>query len=225
MSAAAAYFDRHHGRMSEVTATEGCKALAYDQQTALLESLLEPGMTILDVGCGPSLPYTPPPRTLVIGIDPSPASLAANRDIDQAIVGTAEAIQLPSNEVDVAVAFYSFHHMQRTPEARGQALWELRRVLRPGGALLVFEMCPWPLAGAAQRVLWPVAKHILGDRLDAYFWTAEAYRRAMPYPSTVRTFDCPALTTFPPVLSLPWLRIPRFLYPMTPTLVRWRKES
>lgn len=222
------YFDTHVTAMA-TNREAGTEALCYTQQVALLESLIEPGMTVLDIGCGPELPYTPPARTFVIGLDPSSASLAANRDIDAGILGSAERISLDDASADLVVAFYALHHItaatpRKTFLKRRQAFWEMRRVLKPGGELLVFEMCPRPWAATLQRLLWPTAKHLLGDRLDAHFWTGAQIEAALPYRARVHRFDCSAFETFPPILSLPWLRIPRFLFPFDAMLYRWRKE-
>lgn len=226
---ATAYFDTRHEAMSSVTATEGIRRLCYDRQAALVETLVRPGMTALDVGCGPSLPYRAD-RSYVIGLDPSAETIAANTDVDDRIVGTAEVIPLPDRSVDLVVAFYSLHHMtgrtsRETYLTRSRALWEMHRVLRPGGDLLVFEMVPHSWAATLQRLLWPVAKRLLGSRLDAYFWTSDQIRSALPYPVREHGFDCPPFVWFPPVLSLPWLLVPRFLYPFDAVLLRWRKES
>lgn len=228
MSAVRAYFDQHVQHQTTVTSLDGDRRLCYDQQVAIVESLLRPGMTVLDVGCGPALPYRSD-RAYVIGLDPSADSLAANTDVDERIVGTAKNIPLPDGCADLVVAFYSLHHMtgksaRETYLIRRRALFEMRRVLAVGGELLVFEMAPYPWAAVLQRCLWGTAKRLLDQHLDAYFWTAEQYRSALPYSSRERVFACPPFVTFPPVLSLPWLRIPRFLFPFEPTLIRWRKE-
>jgi hypothetical protein len=39
---------------------------------------------------------------------------------------------------------------------------------------------------------------------------------------TVESFSTSMLSTFPPAFSLPWLPIPRFLYPFHVNLYRWR---
>src|SRR6478672_12851181 len=108
MTTAAAYFDTRHQAMT--AGRDGVFDFAYRQQVSLLESRIMPGMTVLDVGCGPSLPYRAD-RAYVIGLDPSVASLAQNTDIDERIIGSAASIPLPDASVDLVVALYSLHHV------------------------------------------------------------------------------------------------------------------
>jgi ubiquinone/menaquinone biosynthesis C-methylase UbiE len=226
VTAAPTYFDAHYGDLSRVTATEGTYDLCYRQQIALVESLIAPGMTVLDVGCGPAIPYKAT-GAHVIGLDPSAASLAANLRVNEPIVGTAERIPLEAHSVDLTVALYALHHMtgrdaRETWQIRTNALLEMWLVTKRGGHVLVFEVTPNRLGAALQAWLWPTAKRLLGDRLDAYFWPAGVYDNAMPFaPHTVTAFPSSPWTWFAPLLALPWLKIPRFLYPMTPTLYCW----
>ena len=101
MSAVATYFDTRYQAMQDGRA--GVWRIAYEQQVELLEALIQPGMTVLDVGCGPSLPYRAD-DAYVIGLDPSASSLAVNTDVGYRIVGTAEDIPLSELPVDLTVA-------------------------------------------------------------------------------------------------------------------------
>jgi ubiquinone/menaquinone biosynthesis C-methylase UbiE len=83
------------------------------------------------------------PEGLVVGIDPSPAMIryasrkAAASGNCRVQVGTAEALEFPSDHFDVVVSSLVLHHLPG--DLRVHALQEMRRVLRPGGALLVAE--------------------------------------------------------------------------------------
>ena len=230
MTASPAYFDRHVADQQRASASAGTWAMCYEQQVALVESLIAPGMTILDVGCGPRLPYKAT-GAHIIGLDPSAESLAANLRINEPICGTAERIPLPAHSVDLTVAYYALHHMTGrsvwgTRQIRRAALFEMWRVTKYDGQILVFEVTPNRLGAALQALLWPTAKRLLGDRLDAYFWPAGMYDDAMTFaPHTVETFSSSPWTWFAPMLAAPWLRIPRWLYPMTPTLYRWSSRA
>jgi len=103
------------------------------------------------------------------------------------------------------------------------ALREFARTLRPGGHLFIFEVRPWWPVWVIEQGVWNLARRALGPRLDMHFWSARALaalaREAFPGSALQTiTFRVRELTTFPPVFSLPWLRIPRFLYPFDATL-------
>ena len=60
-----------------------------------------------------------------------------------------------------------------------------------------------------------------------FFWScsdlARLAGRLTPAATLTRTkFDLSPWTMLYPVLALPWLRIPRLLYPMKATLLRWK---
>lgn len=110
---------------------------------------LEEGITILDAGCGPGLMsellLSRLSKAKLYCLDPLPSMLKAAFDRLKFLRGdfslnfleaTFESIPLESSSVDLAVASYSLR------DARDfySALEELRRVLKPGGQLLVVEV-------------------------------------------------------------------------------------
>jgi len=208
---------------------------AYAQQVALLEQRLAQGGTVLDVGCGPALPYKKPAGALVIGLDYSLPSIAANHQVDLRVCASAAALPLADASVDTVVCFYSIHHMiggkvAETESLVGQVLREFARVIKPGGEVLIFEMAPIGPFGWLERLVWNVQKRLLGPKLDMFFWPVEAMQQlahtAAPGAKLeVQSFSSPAWTTFPPIFSLPWLRIPRFLYPLKPVVYRWQPRA
>ncbi|MDX1650343.1 MAG: methyltransferase domain-containing protein [Myxococcota bacterium] len=104
------------------------------------------GDRVLDVACGPGL------LTLAfaarvqeaVGIDATPAFLrmarqeAARRGLAGARFqeGDAEALPFPDGAFDVAACRAAFHHFPRP----ARVLSEMRRVVRPGGRLLVADL-------------------------------------------------------------------------------------
>jgi ubiquinone/menaquinone biosynthesis C-methylase UbiE len=229
---APSFFDDRHTVMTAGNAQEGVRCLCYDDQTRVANPLLRPGAIVLDVGCGPTLPYSKPPETFVIGLEASYESIRANRAVDLRLYGSALEIPLPDQSVDVVLAYYAIHHMtgQTMMENRQQlecAFRELGRVVKPGGDLLVFEVSPWKAVWLAEKLLWDTAKVVLGRKLDMCFYPKDVYERVgnaalSGTRLTVESFSTSMLSTFPPAFSLPWLPIPRFLYPFHVNLYRWR---
>lgn len=98
------------------------------------------GGRIADVGCGPGqwTDFLHRGGHDVIGIEPVPEFVqlasAAYPAVD-VISGHAHALGLPDHSIGGILAWYSLIHL--TPEAIEPALAEFRRVLRPGGSLLI----------------------------------------------------------------------------------------
>lgn len=117
----------------------------------------------IGIGSGLNLPLYGMGVSEVVGVDPSPALLsradaAAGRcRAPVALVeGSAEALALEDRSFDTVVTTWS---LCTIPDA-GQALAEVRRVLRPGGVILFVEHGRAPELGVAR---WQ-------DRLDP-IWT------------------------------------------------------
>jgi ubiquinone/menaquinone biosynthesis C-methylase UbiE len=104
------------------------------------------GATVLDIGTGPGVLLaelaTRRPDLTLIGVDLS-ADMVAAAARNLAPFGTrgsveqADVAELPfaDGSVDVVVSSLSLHHWDRPREAIG----ELRRVLRPGGQLRIYD--------------------------------------------------------------------------------------
>lgn len=226
------FFDDKHQVMQRGNEGEGVRCLCYEHQEQFLKAQLGPGSVVLDVGCGPALPYERGSDYFLIGLDPSYESIRANRQVDLRIFGSATSLPLPKQSVDAIFCFYSIHHMvgQTMSANRGivaRAFREFGRVLKSGGELLVFEVNPWPPFGLAETLVWNGARKAIGNKLDMYFWTgsslADLGRKTFGNAQFRRvSFQAPMLSTFPPVFSMPWLRWPRLLYPFDANLFHWR---
>lgn len=142
----AASYDRLWGRYARRTAREVLGALPP----------LGAG-TLLDVGCGTgillSLARARFPGARLIGAEPSAgmrgvaARTLAGQDVTL-LAAPAEAIALPDASVDALTCLNVLHYLA-DPAA---ALREWRRVLRPGGPLIVQDYVPNALPGFARLV-------------------------------------------------------------------------
>jgi len=95
---------------------------------------------VCDLGCGPGhvARYLHEQGVQVCGVDLSPAMVARARRLTPGVEfrqGDLMALDAPDSAWAGIVAFYSIIHIPRDDMA--QALAELRRVLRPGGRLLL----------------------------------------------------------------------------------------
>jgi ubiquinone/menaquinone biosynthesis C-methylase UbiE len=139
--------------LSSISAVSNYKALSYD----LLD--LKPGETLADVGCGigddaRTLAGRVAPHGAVIGLDVSPemvarANEASNPPELRFAVADAAALPLSDGSCDAVRADRMLQHLE-DPLA---ALREMRRVLKPGGRLVVVEpdwktMAIYPGSGA-----------------------------------------------------------------------------
>jgi arsenite methyltransferase len=115
-----------------------------EQRRATREILaLRPGEQVLDVGSGPGMLAAEmaaevAPDGRVVGVDPSESMLALARgraDAAEFVVGDALELPVPDASFDVVVSTQVLEYVE---DVAG-ALAEARRVLRPGGRLLVLD--------------------------------------------------------------------------------------
>jgi ubiquinone/menaquinone biosynthesis C-methylase UbiE len=232
---APSFFDDRNAVMTTGNAQEGVRCLCYEDQSKVVAPLLRPGATVLDVGCGPTLPYEKPPETFVIGLEASYESIRANRAVDLRVYGSALEIPLPDRSIDVVLAYYAIHHMTGRTLAENRrnlerAFRELGRVAKPGGELLIFEISPWQAVWLGEKLLWNWGRAALGQRLDMCFYPAHVYEHVgqVTLPGaylSIESFKASLLSAVPPAFSLPWLQVPRFLYPFHVNLYRWRFQN
>jgi ubiquinone/menaquinone biosynthesis C-methylase UbiE len=181
-------------------------------------------MIVLDVGCGPAPFYDRPRGCTLIGLDASFASVRANHALDVPVFGSALRMPLPDASVDLTICAYALHHMvggTREASARRMvaAVREMARVTKPRGRLVVMEMCPNPVARAFEVLAWNGAKTVLGGLLDMFFWDVRTLTRTVEAAApgarvSVSRVEVPPWLMIPPVFALPWLRVPRALYPL-----------
>jgi SAM-dependent methyltransferase len=120
---------------------------------------------VLDIGCGPvGLIHFLENASERIRIDPLLLQYEARMPLQGrqlSLAGLGESLPLATESIDIAICFNALDHMQ-DPAA---ALSEIKRVLRPGGTLLlmIHSFPTW-----ARPFYWI-------DRLHPHHWTAPAF--------------------------------------------------
>lgn len=160
---------------------EGLRSHVYDQKVRLPERLLFAGgrewvcsraegdVLEISVGTGRNLPlYARDVRITGVDISASMLEIARTRAAEigrdaELRVGDAQALELPDKSFDTVVCTLALCSI---PDAEA-AVAEMRRVLRPGGRVLLLEhvRSPRPAVRAIQRVLEPIAVWLEGDHL------------------------------------------------------------
>ena len=151
--------DRYtHGHAPSVVASHAARTV--ENSAAYLVPHLRPGLSLLDVGCGPGSITVGLADQLapghVVGIDRSPEVLPTGpetaRDNLTFTTGDVYALDVDDATFDVVHAHQVLHHLT-DPVA---ALREMARVAKPGGLLAVREadypaMVWWPESAALTR--------------------------------------------------------------------------
>jgi SAM-dependent methyltransferase len=123
----------------------------------MIRRCLEPGAVVLDAGAGRGIMYPYDYRSIVgrvAGVDTDPA-VTENANLTDAAVADLTSLPYADGEFDVVFSKYVFEHLER-PLA---AMRELRRVLKPGGHLLIHTPNRWHYV-ALFATLTPTKFHV-----------------------------------------------------------------
>ena len=126
-----------HGHHESVLRSHSWRTV--ENSAEYLVPYLAPGLTLLDVGCGPgTITADFASRGLdVIGIDAAADVVAKAREIGvDARVGNAYALDFADNSFDIVHAHQTLQHLARPIDA----LREFRRVVKPGGVVAVRDV-------------------------------------------------------------------------------------
>lgn len=225
------FFDDKHEVMEHGSAEPGVRRCCYAEQATLIESAIPAGAVVVDVGCGPALPYRRTKPWTLIGVDLSYESLRANTEVDIRVYGSAADLPLGDRSVDAIVSLYAIHHFggqtRRENESRvARGFAEFGRVLKPGGSLFIFELSPWWPVWQAQCATWNLVRKLMPS-MDIFFWrepplmNVAATHLGRPAMRRRMRFHTPALTLLAPVFACPAVKIPRFLFPFHVNLYHW----
>lgn len=176
---------RYYDRISAALSFGTCRAY---RKMALRRAGLEPSMRLLDVATGTGLVAQAaldlgvrPER--ITGIDPSRGMLDENRKLRsiQLVQGRGEHLPMPDGSFDFISMGYALRHV----EDLGVLFREFRRVLKPGGRVLVLEITrpesrlAFSIAGFyLSRLLPGAARLVTGNReagrLLEFYWATIA---------------------------------------------------
>ena len=182
-------FDQTAGDYDRVERAMAFGSGSWYRRRALARAGLRSGMRVLDVGVGTGLTAREAAALVgdsgqVTGVDPS-AGMMESAIVPAGVkllLGSADAVPLPSDAVDFISMGYALRHVTDL----SQAFREFRRVLVPGGRICVLEITSPPgrtsraLLKAYMRGVVPfmaryIARHRDVPKLMRYYWdTIEA---------------------------------------------------
>lgn len=154
---------------------------------------------VLDFGCGIGAAAARLaerlPEALVAGIDPSSESIAAASAMQaprtEFFVSTSTRLPFEDASFDLVYSNGTFHHIPHADHAA--ILAELRRVLRPGGDLFIFENNPFNPATVAAMKLSPLDRDarmvlppLLARRIASAGFRCHAPRYYIFFPGALR---------------------------------------
>ena len=148
-------FDRTAYGYRAIDRASGLGLGLWHRRNTLREAGLRPGMSVLDVACGPGLTAQGAvevvgPAGYVVGLDPSAGMLhEARKGPCRALTqGIGEQLPFREAQFDLVSMGYALRHVADL----GTAFREFRRVLKPGGIVLLLEISR--PRSAALRSVW-----------------------------------------------------------------------
>jgi SAM-dependent methyltransferase len=135
---------------------------------ALLQRNVDPTTAVLDVGCGAGNSYAPVVAARAdsyVGVDVSSKAveLARAAGLDARVIDDAASLPFEDDSFDLAVCVEVFEHLFAPDRAAG----EIRRLLRPGGKLVVStpNAVYWRLRANLVLGHWnPLGDELSGDK-------------------------------------------------------------
>lgn len=152
------------------------------------------------------------------------------------VLDDARALSFPDDSFDHVVLPLVLHHIteQSWRAARREVdkvIREVARVLKKGGRVWISEFAVSPPVYWAEAVAAPITTLLLGfaDIPLVVMHTEDFYRRALArecFSAVASYYPAPPDASWRdpirPVIGLPWLKVPRGLYPVRPVVVSAR---
>jgi SAM-dependent methyltransferase len=143
----------------------------------------------LDLGCGTRVYYDTSQVTRWVGLDVAASALGRVDFLGErpksatTVEGSCDRLGFVDASFDTVCAMFLLHHLGRRGREDSRrrvlrVLREARRVLRPGGRLVVAENAAQPLEAlyhALYPLAYPLARTVAGTELP-YFWTVRQLR-------------------------------------------------
>jgi len=139
-----------------------------------------PGDKVLDLGCGPGYHFRFIRKATFIGMDNMPEMVSEARETAKAYGSRCRIVEgdifdnpLPDDSVDSIVSSGVFEHLLPLEKA----LSETKRVLRPGGELILLQPCEGPLYRLGRKLT--TGRYIekkMGIDYQAYLDTEHVHR-------------------------------------------------
>jgi SAM-dependent methyltransferase len=149
------------------------------------------------------------------------------------VVNDGRCLAFASGSFDHVVLPLVLHHIagssaRSARENVRRVLAEVSRVLRRGGRVWISELCPPSAVYAAELAAAPLTRGVLGLARVPFvvMHSPGFYRRALEALAfrnvtvdRVRSEQAKATDWLEPVLGMPWLRVPRFMFPVNATVI------
>ena len=159
------HFDRIAGRYEQ--ASHSWQSI-YDQLEGRLNPLVA-GRRVLSVGSGANFGYDTslPAQTIALDISPSMLDAIDRPDVVKRVGDARELRSIGDASIDVVLFVLSLHHIngpsvRDSLETLERVFAAARRVLRPGGHLVVVESVVPRWYFALERLLFPLTRRLLG---------------------------------------------------------------
>jgi ubiquinone/menaquinone biosynthesis C-methylase UbiE len=145
------------------------------RRTLLDQATVRPGHHVLDIGCGTGTLAVSikrlHPDVDVVGLDPDPKALAlAKRKAERSAAsirldqGFSHELPYPEASFDRVFSTFMFHHLM--VDKREKTLYEVRRVLTPGGSLHMLDFTGTEASGYGPLARYFHSSHRLKDNSE-----------------------------------------------------------